>query len=364
MKAKRIGEIEIFRFIFCLIVICYHCDTRIFQQFTGYDYQFLCAPRGYLGVEFFFLLSGYFMASSVKKYDPAKVSKGTYYLRFLWGKYLSVLPYHLIAFVPLFVKYCIDRKGFTLNMFMRVMPDLFLVQRSGVPYTNINSVTWYISAMLIAMAIMMPLAVKFGDLYLKYLAPLAAFIIYGFLIHQNGKLGNVNAWSVGFNCVWRAIAGLNLGIFANTCASYLMRFDFSKKERAFAHIMRYTLLGIVVVFTFLLFPVKFEMWFVMMMFVLLVLTFVFSSREAKALNGKTAMFLGKMSLTMYLNQIFVIMIVKTFELQIAPVWIVLIILAATFIISLPTYFGGNALLKYWAGNRFNRMIMGVEKPKA
>lgn len=363
MKAKRIGEIEILRFIFCSLVIAFHCNTRIVQQFSGVDYQLLCAPKGYMGVEFFFILSGYFMAKSIIKIHAGNTPRGTAYLRFLWGKYLAVLPFQLIAFIPIFVKYCVDKKGFTFDMVLRVLPDLFLVQRSGVAYTDINSVTWYISAMLIAMAVILPFAVRLGDLYLKYAAPLIAFLVYGWLMHKNGCMGNIGTWSFGYDCVWRAIAGINLGIFANTCASVLSKYDYSKKERVFAHILRYVFFAAAIAYMFFLMPKKYEMWCVVLIFFALVLTFVFSSRESKALNGKFAIFLGQMSLPMYLIQIFVIMIIKNYNLQLAPVWIVLIVVAAIFVVSLPIHFLGNALLKVWKGSRFNRMVMGQEPLK-
>ncbi|MBR3150037.1 MAG: acyltransferase [Eubacterium sp.] len=361
MKSKRIGEIEIWRFIFCIVIILYHCNTRIFMQLGRDDYSLAWSPRGYIGVEFFFMLSGYFMVSGIMKMQEAKQSRGALYVRYMWGKYISVFPYHIIAFMTIFIRQCIILKGFSLNLLLKNLPEMFLVQRMGFRYYNLNSVEWYLAAMLLAMAVILPLAMKFRDVYFKYLAPLSAILIYGWLIHENGKLGNIHVWtSAGFICVWRAVAGLNLGMFANQCVRALSKYDFSKKEQVTAHVIRFVLWGTVLVFAFLMYPKKYEVTLVLLMFLALVLTFVFTPKNSERLSSSFVMFLGKMSLPLYLNQMFVIKIVISLDLGLSEGWTVLVVLVSDFIISLPCYFGGNALLKLMKNSRLNKMIMGLE----
>lgn len=364
MKAKRIGEIEILRFLFCLLIVVYHCNTRIVGHLEGYDYQFLCGPRGYIGVEFFFMLSGFFMAGSTQRMNADAPNRAATYLRFLWKKYVAVFPYHIIAFVLLFVRLCIDLKGFSLNLLLKSLPNFFLIQRSGIKYFDINSVEWYISAMLMAMAVILPFAVKYKDTYAKYIAPVTALIIYGFILHKSGAMGNIHAWtSYGFKCFWRALAGINLGFFASACVEVLRRYKFSKKERSFAIAIRLILWVLVFVFAFLLYPQRFDFVFVVMMFVALVLTFVFGF-ESEKLNGKVATYLGRMSLTMYLNQIFVIKIVNDFCQGWQPVVIVLVVIAANFALSALTLWLGDKMLHGILNGRFNRIIMGIDENKA
>lgn len=57
---KRNGEIDILRAAFAIIILIYHCHI-IYLKSANY---FI---RGYLGVEFFFLVSGYYLAKNAKK---------------------------------------------------------------------------------------------------------------------------------------------------------------------------------------------------------------------------------------------------------------------------------------------------------
>ncbi len=363
MKSKRIGEIEILRFLFCLLIVVFHCNTRIIHHQEGYDFQFLCAPRGYIGVEFFFMLSGFFMAHSTQRMRADAPDRAAQYLRFLWKKYVSVFPYHIIAFVLLFVKLCADLKGFSLNLLFKVLPNFFLIQRSGIKYYDVNSVEWYISAMLLAMAVILPFAVKYKDTYAKYIAPVSALIIYGFLLHRSGALGNIHAWtSVGFKCFWRALAGINLGFFASACVAVLQRCRFSKKERGVAITVRLILWGTVFVFAFLLYPQRHDFVFVVMMFVALVLTFVFGF-ESKNGSGKVPAYLGRLSLTMYLNQIFTVKIIAMLCEGWLPVVIVLTVLAGNMVLSMLTLWLGDLMLKGIMGGRFHKIMMGTDSNK-
>ena len=50
MKKMRNGNIELLRFLFCADIVLYHAG-------------FL--PRGYVGVEFFFMVTGFFLADKI-----------------------------------------------------------------------------------------------------------------------------------------------------------------------------------------------------------------------------------------------------------------------------------------------------------
>lgn len=52
---RRNGEIDILRAVFAIIILIYHYH-EIYQRSANYF------TRGYLGVEFFFLVSGYYLA--------------------------------------------------------------------------------------------------------------------------------------------------------------------------------------------------------------------------------------------------------------------------------------------------------------
>ena len=68
MEKKRNGLVEIYRLFFCVWVMYYH---NVFLYREGRDFS--C---GYLGVEFFFVLSGFFLIGSMRKCKDQPLMKG------------------------------------------------------------------------------------------------------------------------------------------------------------------------------------------------------------------------------------------------------------------------------------------------
>ena len=91
---KRNGKIEFLRFVFCCVVMIFHgksCmnDGTIEIMFSGR-----------LGVEFFFLVSGFLMAVSLERvtcFSELSVAKETG--RFIVKKAKSLYPMVVIAFL-------------------------------------------------------------------------------------------------------------------------------------------------------------------------------------------------------------------------------------------------------------------------
>lgn len=62
MNKRYNYTVEVFRFIFAVNIAMFHFATNISSLNLYFN-------KGYIGVEFFFLLSGYFMAESAEKYS-------------------------------------------------------------------------------------------------------------------------------------------------------------------------------------------------------------------------------------------------------------------------------------------------------
>ena len=80
---RRNGEIDILRAVFAIIILIYHYH-EIYQRSANYF------TRGYLGVEFFFLVSGYYLAWNAQRRNT-NVTNAT--VHYVFDKLLSIREY-------------------------------------------------------------------------------------------------------------------------------------------------------------------------------------------------------------------------------------------------------------------------------
>lgn len=78
-KKKRNGKIDFLKFIMSLIVITYH-----FGNAVNYENEWFC--KGYIAVEFFFIVSGFLFAKSLAKYEESDRDKIIKTASRLWAK--------------------------------------------------------------------------------------------------------------------------------------------------------------------------------------------------------------------------------------------------------------------------------------
>lgn len=84
---RRNGEIDILRAVFAIIILIYHYH-EIYQRSANYF------TRGYLGVEFFFLVSGYYLAWNAQRRNT-NVTNAT--VHYVFDKLLSIIPTYVVS---------------------------------------------------------------------------------------------------------------------------------------------------------------------------------------------------------------------------------------------------------------------------
>lgn len=229
-KSNYNPEIDLLKFLFSLIIVVYHSK---YISALGDNAPF---PYGFTAVEFFFMVSGFFMAKSSKKYDNSQIGKSTF--DFILKKVKPLYLPFCIAFVGAFA---IREIGFFLNdgytlvkMFKDIVASagewLFLM-KTGVTFgRSFNGPTWYIGAMLLAMAILLPILLKYRDWFLNIGSLVLAVMLYGYAYTVKNTL-NYLEWS-GFTtmAVIRAIAGIALGCFICSLTERLQAREFELKK--------------------------------------------------------------------------------------------------------------------------------------
>lgn len=321
--SKRNCKIEFMRFVFCVMVICFHSSRQLHMNpVEVFGHRLTFFSYGYVGVGFFFLVSGYLMGKSVYRANERALEEpglsvpdlGKETWQFWLHKYASIFPYHVVAFILLFVECMIEqgwRGGELVTRILDAVPNFFLIQKLGFNYKSVNGVTWYISAMLIAMLLLYPLCRKFYSMFVHVIGPFLGFAIIGYLQYTYGTVAGVNTWTgFGFKCVWRAVAEISIGVVCFEVSRIFSQKEWRKDQRVFATILE--LLGYAFVFAYAILGLskKYEIYCVCILAVCIVLTFSECSYGTRFFDRKWVYFLGKISLPLYLNQMFAIHIAK------------------------------------------------------
>ena len=298
---ERIVIIEVMRLLFAAVVVLFHAS--VLRQPEG----FFIMPKGYIGVEFFFLLSGFLMArSAAESYSQNKETPvGAATVHFIKRKVLSFYPYYLFAFFVTFLIYPNIFKG-PLNSFLlrceEALWELLLVKRVGVGNgVWLNGATWYLSAMVFCMFLIYPLLYKTRDIFVHIIAPVLVVFILG-LLYAEGGLSITGKWfPQHYRSLLRAFAELSMG-----CVCFEICCNLQKQIPGTTKRMLFTIAELLCYLTALAFAAFWKGDMRMDYFILLVLavgiTISFSGlsyfyeKKAGAFTG----FWGKYSLCLYL----------------------------------------------------------------
>ena len=189
------GEIQFYRLLMALSVALFH--------FAG--------DGGYLAVDFFFLLSGYFAVRRAVRHPQASYRDAMgWTLKKLAPTYAYVLP---ICGSHILVHALLEHRGFTgaLRALVYEIPQLSLISASGLFDGSYNFVShlWYLSCLFMLLPVFYALLIKNRDFFLYVFAPLSMLLCYGYCARAVGHLQLSHALTLFFiDGMFRAWAGL------------------------------------------------------------------------------------------------------------------------------------------------------------
>lgn len=318
IKNKRDGSIELLRFCFALAIIGHHI-SKIYPQVPYIG--------GYLGVDFFFMISGGFLAKNVKKLETNCISESMSTTlsasnNYLLKRFMSILPYFFIStLIGYFVR--IISTGNAISP-LYLFNDFFLLIEYGFDAPSGTGTTWYLSAMFISLFVLYPIIRRYYYFYVKYFGMFVSLIIYGTFIHTDGYVGYSNQFLFGFFSagVLRAIAGMTMGAVAFELAKKLNRFKSVRVKTLF------TILGFGLYLS--------EFYFmhcdnraldqieIFIIFFAIIISFSGNHLLSGLLNNKLSYYLGRFSMVLFMNHFYWInfmdSIIKKFSISFLPEW--------------------------------------------
>ena len=181
MNKQQAKSAEIWRLLFSISIVLNHGQLLPWRPASYHV--------GNLGVEFFFILSGFLMAKSVWNKGPCE-NVGAETIRFLLKKLKSIYPCFLFALAVELFADCVLRTG--ENAISPVyLWDLLFVRAGGLGGTHQMAVgaSWYLFVMIVGMWILYPLLRKYTDVFCHVIAPLVAVLVFGWFSAVHGNIG-------------------------------------------------------------------------------------------------------------------------------------------------------------------------------
>ena len=202
-QPSRLAMVDIIRVMLAILMISYHSWIQLSQKITGEDLS-----AGYIAVEAFFIMSGFFLAKSAYKQDAP-----TWY-RYTWRKLWAYLPLLIIT-----VLFGVVSLGASSLIYMNVHTQ---------PLVNVFGCSWFMWFLFICGAFIFPITKHTKQ---KFMIPalvigIGCYVGLYFLNHTIPYFNTSDPfWKLsvyGFTTAFlRGTGGLFLGTFIYGCYTKL-----------------------------------------------------------------------------------------------------------------------------------------------
>lgn len=312
--------IEAWRFIFAIYMMIYHIAFHIYGIRTG----------GYIGVDVFFIISGYFLALS-------QMEKGATPFQYIKGRFVRLYPMYIIAYFLTELIRTIKYGSGPDVVFQRIFesfPEMFMLDIK----TTINGPSWFVAAMLIAGFIIYAIMyLDKNDVVKTLVFPVLSLFIYSQFCDVLGKIHAHNSQKIFppvFDGIMRAFAGMMLGVFAFVIVRALKSRITSKKQSAALAVIGNLGLAAVTITSLFKYNGFVDFWYIAIIFGSVICINLGSGAKKKSemsKAGKVVVYLGGLSYALYLLHDGVYNLFRTLDLIKEPalgcIVIVLIVLA-------------------------------------
>lgn len=297
---QRNATVDFLKFVFAIIIVIFHGKNIALGNevpvFIG----------GSIGVDFFFIVSGYYMAYSALKKPYSVESLGIDTLDFMKHKISGLLPNFYVAWIIGFiVSHIFDNQSLiaVIKDGISAFWELIFVTESGLMGFRANAVTWYISAMLLAMLILYPLLRKYKDTYFYVLCPIIVIFLLGITYQEFANLRKPHAWIDGFiyKSLIRATMEIALGTIIYKLSKYISKIEFTILSRVLFFIIEVLAIGGVIIYSFDHEGSKIDWYLVAALAIGVMISASSVSLSANIFRGRIFVWMGEFSFSLFLG---------------------------------------------------------------
>lgn len=296
---KRNNQIDFLRFFFAIVIVIHHS-----YQIFGYRKYM---PLGYLGVEFFFIISGYYM---MKKLDSINKKQNIFETtkEIVFNKYKKIFLVLLFSILCSTTVLLITKLNININIidsYIYGLSELFLLQIFGFPGIWATGATWFLSAMMISYCILIPIVLKYKKAYLNVIAFLIILGSFGLFYRSDGTIGMniMHFYDYTAKGLLRALSDISIGMLIYHYSKNYISQKVSKTKliKLFFTIIELLSFSGIVYIMIIKTPGYYE--FVAIILLVIFLTIVINklSYINDLLNVKLFKYLGVISIPLFLN---------------------------------------------------------------
>lgn len=195
---KKNYAVQVYR-ILCTLIICWH-------HFQGAVGKIEILKHGYICVEFFFILSGYFL---VRYFAEEETNGGHSTVGYLLHRIKRLYPEYCFAAVVAILIIGIGGRKFTP---VKAIAEMLMIQYLGIIGGGYNTPCWYISVLLCTSVLIYGMLVQNKNLYIRVIAPAMIVTGYAFIAGQSDV---IEVWDTeGFIYVplLRGFCAMSIGV--------------------------------------------------------------------------------------------------------------------------------------------------------
>lgn len=308
---SRIKNLDFFKVVGCIAIVGLHLFVRskgfgTYSEYLIFRKASQMAAHGYLAVELFFILSGFFFALNLD------ITKSLW--QFLKKKLICFYP--VLAFMLLlgYIGYAVfglyDLSIYKLFLVLFGLNGTGLV-KSGIPWSSGGSQFWYVSAMLWVFALYFYLLKHYERKNVNLVLALLVFFSYSLLVNTD-RFTVLPMLGLYFKAgICRALGGIGIGYFIaqwyNNNKEYIKNLVLNIYQILFVTFLEF-LCVFFIVNNLLFHKIKFDNDFIfVLVFTLAIVLFLYNKGFiSRALNLNIFSFLAKYTYSIYMVHCFII----------------------------------------------------------
>ena len=282
---KRLGSVELARFIAMLMIMAHH------EYILGYEKGEYAFSLGWIWVDFFFILTGYFTAKHFLNTERTDENLSKSVMEYHINKFRKFFVIAVIAIVlQLVINAFINGYGLaSIAIDLSKMPyEILFLTSSGVSEAGLVPI-WYLSAVFITLPVVVLLFVRFRKYWyvVSWIIPLLYI----------GRFG-VNTDRTWPNDLLRSFSYLILGTFVLLIAEEVRKAQLSTAIKCVLTVVEIGSFLLAVVITLF----NYDTNLTALLFVVNAIIMLSGKSYSSLLNSWFVSFLGKLSIPMFLFQ--------------------------------------------------------------